>query len=153
DIAELALWYHDAIYASGASDSEERSAALLVDDARLLGIPDERTLAAAACVRATAHLAGATPVEPAAELVVDINLSILGRDVLRFMEFEYAVEEEYAAVPRLRYFLGRGRFLAGLLEAPAIFRTPSFRARYEGRARANISALLASPRYRSYRWL
>jgi predicted metal-dependent HD superfamily phosphohydrolase len=147
DIVELAIWYHDAIYEPCSSDSEERSATLLEGDARSLEIRGERALAAAKCVRATAHLAGAAPSDPATDLIVDIDLSILGRDVLRFMEFEYAVAEEYAAVSRASYFLARGRFLAGLLASPSIFRKQHFRGRYEERARANIAALLDSPRY------
>jgi hypothetical protein len=43
---------------------------------------------------------------------------------------------------------GRGRFLAALLDRPHIFRTEHFRGRYEQRAREQIAALLASPRYR-----
>jgi predicted metal-dependent HD superfamily phosphohydrolase len=152
DIAEFALWYHDAIYEPRARDCEERSAALLREDAASLDVPQDRALAAAACVRATAHLAGAAPSEPAADLVVDIDLSILGRDVLRFMEFEYAVAEEYAGVPPATYFLARGRFLSALLASPSIFRTNHFRERFEATARTNIAAVLRSPRYRVHRW-
>jgi len=153
DIAELALWYHDAVYEPRAHDCEERRAALLLEDAAALGIPADRAQAAARCVRATAHLAGPAPSEPATDLVLDIDLSILGRDPLRFMEFEYAVAEEYADVPRVRYLLARGRFLAGLLASPSIFRTEHGRARFEASARANVAALLRSPRYRIHRWL
>jgi predicted metal-dependent HD superfamily phosphohydrolase len=152
DIAELALWYHDAVYEPRARDCEERSAALLCEDGASLEIPRPCALAAAKCVRATAHLSGETPAGPAADLVADVDLSILGRDVIRFMEFEFAVAEEYASVPSTLYFLARGRFLAKLLAAPTIFRTDHFRARYEASARANLSALLRSPRYRVHRW-
>jgi predicted metal-dependent HD superfamily phosphohydrolase len=68
------------------------------------------------------------------------------------MEYEHAVAEEYAFIPRLSYQLGRGRFLASLLAAPSIYRTAHFRERYEERARSQIGALLRSPRYRRYRW-
>ena len=38
--------------------------------------------------------------------------------------------------------------------APAwIFRTAAFRERDEQRARVQVAELLASPRYRAYRWL
>jgi predicted metal-dependent HD superfamily phosphohydrolase len=93
------------------------------------------------------------PREAVTELVVDIDLSILGRDPLRFMEFEYAVAEEYARVRRPAYFLARGRFFASLLASPSIYHGDHFVKRYEARARANISALLGSPRYRVHRWL
>lgn len=153
DVAELALWYHDAVYAPGVRDAEAQSASLLADDGEVLGLPCERVDAAALCVRATSHLAGAAPSEPLTDLVVDIDLSILGRDPLRFMDFEYGVAEEYAAMPALRYTLARGRFLASLLASPSIFRTAHFCERYEKPARDNLTALLRSPRYRAHRWL
>ena len=155
DLAELALWYHDAVYVATAHDNEERSAALLLEDASALGLgPVARE--AADCVRATAHLAGVVPEGSASELVVDIDLSILGREPLRFMDYEYAIADEYASVGWTRYVLGRARFLNALLERPSIFRTPALAERYEQSARRNIAALLASKRYscaRRFGWL
>lgn len=148
DIVELALWYHDVIYTAGAHDNEERSAQRLLDDAALLGVDADTTRAAADLIRATAHLDGGRATTPAAELIVDIDLAILGREPLRFMDFEYAVAEEYASVPRALFFRGRRKFLESLLASPSIYRTEAFHARYEATARTNITRLLGSPRYR-----
>jgi predicted metal-dependent HD superfamily phosphohydrolase len=152
DPAELALWYHDAIYEPGGQACEDRSAALLEADAAALGIAAEAAALAIAAVRATAHGALA-PGAPVTDLVLDVDLSILGRDALRFMDYEHAIEEEYAppSIPAFRW--ARGRFLAALLARPQIFRTPAFRERYERRVRVQIAELLASRRYRAYRWL
>jgi predicted metal-dependent HD superfamily phosphohydrolase len=147
-VVELALWYHDLVYEPLASDCEERSAQALLRDAAALAIPDARAQLAAELVRATAHAGAPAPGNPAADLVVDIDLSILGRDVLRFMDYDHAVEEEYCAVPVAAFRTGRRRFLAGLLARPQLFRTEQFRRRYEARARKQIEVLLASPRYR-----
>ena len=148
DIAELALWYHDAVYVPTAHDNEERSAQLLVEDARTLGLAG-KVDEAVACIRATAHMSGIVPQGSAAELVVDIDLAILGREPLRFMDYEYAIAEEYAAMSWTRYAIGRSRFLADLLQRPDIFRTTHFHERYEERARRNVESLLASRRYRT----
>src|SRR5205814_4664388 len=86
----------------------------------------------------------------ATDLIVDIDLSILGRDPLAFMDYEYSVEEEYAAIPTAAYRTARGQFLASLLAAPFIYRTPAFRARCAEGARAQIRALLDGPRYRRH---
>ncbi|MBI3072563.1 MAG: hypothetical protein HYY84_10655 [Deltaproteobacteria bacterium] len=157
DRMELALWYHDAVYIPRASDSEERSARLLLEDATALAIPSGVATEAARLVRATAHLSKSSGAgEPSAadeDLVIDIDFAILGQDVLRFLEFEFAVEEEYRGIPGLVYFFKRGRFLASLLGTTPVYRTERFRALYEHRARDNISALLESPRYHWYRWL
>lgn len=147
DLAELALWYHDAIYEAGAHDCEERSARLLASDAADLAIPGTVANAAAELVRATAHGRAATRSDLAAQLVLDVDLSILGKDPLRFMDFDYGVEEEYAAIPTRAFRTGRARFLATMLERDSLYLTDQFHARYEQRARLQIAALLASPRY------
>jgi predicted metal-dependent HD superfamily phosphohydrolase len=154
-LAELALWYHDVVYVPGRGDSEARSAARLEADGSDLGLPDDVTARAAALVRATAHL-GADPEAPLpddAALVVDVDLAILGQPPERFLRFEHAVREEYAGVPRLLYFARRKAFLRRLLAAGHVYRTEAFRRRYEARARANVEALLRSPRYRWWRWI
>lgn len=147
-IVELALWYHDVVYEPGGVDCEERSAEALLADARELAIPSDVAGAAAEAVRATAHVnARSIATTPETDLVLDIDLSILGRDALRFMDYEYAVEEEYAAVPTPQFRRGRARVLAALLARPFIYRTEAFRERYEQAARAQLTALLESPRY------
>jgi predicted metal-dependent HD superfamily phosphohydrolase len=152
DAAELALWYHDAVHEPGEPACEARSAALLESDAATFGIGGEAVAWAIAAIRATSHTIS-TPTAPVTDLVLDIDLSILGRDTLRFMDYEHAIEEEYAPSSILAFRCARGRFLAAILARPQIFRTTAFRERYEQRARTQITALLASPRYRAYRWL
>ena len=154
DPVELALWYHDAVYEPRRGDNEERSAELLISHAVDLAIPQPTATRAAELVRATKHTGPGPAARHAAfDLVHDVDMSILGSDVLRFMDYEYAVEEEYASMPALAYELGRGRFLASLLAAPSIYRSSGFRERYEERARSQIGALLRGPRYHRYRWL
>ncbi|HEY0986750.1 MAG TPA: hypothetical protein VGD80_06840 [Kofleriaceae bacterium] len=126
----------------------------LLRDAVTLAIPDASARRAAELVRATAHAwARGAPSNAAADLVVDIDLSILGRDFLRFMDYEYGVEEEHSSVATVAFRCGRGRFLKALLARPHIFRTAYFRDRYEQRARTQIADLPATKRYRKYRWL
>lgn len=149
DVVELALWYHDAVYEPGAADCEERSARLLAADAARLALPAGVVDHAEALVRATAHASAPPPAgDPAADLLLDIDLSILGRDPLRFLDFDHGVEEEYAAIPTEAFRRGRAAFAAGMLARPRIFRTEGLRTRFEAHARRNLAALLASPRYR-----
>ena len=156
DLAELALWFHDAVYVPGARDNEESSAKLLLAESRRLQLDRATADAAAALVRATAHEGSGGEPGPEEALMLDIDLSILGSDPLRFMEYEYAIEEEFEKIPRMRFRIGRGRFLASLLARPKIFRTDLFRERSEATAREQLSALLGTPRYRAFRltrWL
>jgi predicted metal-dependent HD superfamily phosphohydrolase len=62
---------------------------------------------------------------------MDVDLSILGSDRVRFLEYEYPIGEEFEKTSKLKFRIGRGRFLASLLARPSIFRTTYFRDRYE----------------------
>lgn len=152
---ELALWYHDVIYDPVARDNEPRSAQRLLADARALGLPTDLAVAAARCVRATAHLRrpGDAALTPDEALVVDVDLAILGQEPLRFMEFEHAVREEYASIPAAVYFWKRRAFFRALLAAERIFHTDAARLRLEAQARENLAGLLGSDRYRWACWL
>ncbi len=153
DVIELALFFHDAIW-RGAPDDEVQSAALLQKAGKDMGLPAATLEHAVALVLCTAHdqpLAGAVA---GADLVRDIDLAVLGTDVLGFLEYDDAVCEELSAwhhpwVVRI----GRGRFLGNLLKQRAIFKTSALNDRYEAAARANLEAVWGSPRYRVARLL
>ena len=155
DAVELALWFHDAVYVPAAADNEESSARLLIQESRRLRIDAATAERSATLVRATAHPT-AEALAPEAALMLDVDLSILGSDPVRFLEYEYAIGEEFQDTPRLKFEIGRGRFLTSLLARPSIFHTDFFRERYEAVAREQLSALLRTPRYRTFRltrWL
>jgi predicted metal-dependent HD superfamily phosphohydrolase len=151
NVVELALWFHDAIYVARAPKNEERSSELVLGECQRLHIDRKIAEVAAALVRATAHDTCSEELGPEGALMLDVDLAILGSDPVRFLEYEYAIEEEFEKTPTLKLRIGRGRFLASLLARPAIFRTTFFHDRYEAAARSQISALLESPRYRAYR--
>lgn len=152
DVAELAIFFHDAVYVPGAKDNEAKSAALLLAESAALGIPAPCRESAAALVRSTAP--GAELATPEARLVHDVDYAILGADPLRFLDYDFSVEEELAkVVSGVRFILGRGEFLRETLAQAPVYRTVFFRERLEGRTRANITAILKSPRYRSSRGL
>ena len=156
DVVELALWFHDAVYVAGSPDNEASSAQLLLGECGRLKISRLTAERAGALVRATAHGAPGDEPGPEAALMLDVDLSVLGADPVRFLEYEYAIEEEFEKTSKLRFKIGRGRFLASLLARRSIFHTPWFRERYEVVARAQLSALLRSRRYRAFRltrWL
>lgn len=155
DLAELALWYHDAVYDPRGKDNEGKSARSLETDGAVLGLPTELTLRGANLVRATAHGSAGPSDDPLAALVCDIDLAILGRDAMRFLEFEDSVRMEYAHVGSLAFAIARGRFLASLMDLPRIYASQWAHERFEDAARRNIGELLGSPRYlawRVFRW-
>jgi predicted metal-dependent HD superfamily phosphohydrolase len=139
---QLALWFHDAIYDPRAQDNEERSAqwaaeALAAADADPALAPRVRAL-----VLATRH--AAVPEGADAQLLVDVDLSILGAPRARFDEYERQIRVEYAWVPEPAFRSARANVLRGFLARPRVFSTPWFHARLEEPARANLQRSLAS---------
>ncbi|WP_432726155.1 HD domain-containing protein [Variovorax sp. W6] len=132
----LALWFHDAIYDVHAHDNEARSA----DWARRALLDAGVDAAAAdrvhALVMATRH--DAVPEGRDAELLIDIDLSILGAERARFDEYERQVQAEYAFVPDEVRLPRRRAILQRFLDREAIYATPRMHAQLEARARANL---------------
>jgi predicted metal-dependent HD superfamily phosphohydrolase len=77
-----------------------------------------------------------------AEILVDVDLSILGAAPERFDQYERQVREEYAWVPHFLFRRERKAILKEFLARPRIFSTTHFRDRYEQQARSNIERSL-----------
>lgn len=142
DAVEWALWYHDVVYAPRAKDNEERSAEAARRACDAAGLPSAFADRVADLILATRH--DAVPADPDAQLVVDIDLSILGRDDAEFDEYERSVRAEYRWVPDLLFRPGRARILRGFLDRPSIFSTAHFHSRFEEQARRNLRRSLAA---------
>jgi predicted metal-dependent HD superfamily phosphohydrolase len=142
DEIELALWFHDAVYDSHASDNEERSAAWAVTDLETVGIDVAVRTRVSDLILATKHKQ--PPISRDAELIVDIDLSILGRDWEAFSAYDRAIAEEYGWVPRDQYRAGRTAVLEGFLSRRTIFQTEFFRVRFEEQAKQNITAAISA---------
>lgn len=141
DEVELALWFHDAIYDIKGHDNEQRSAdwarAALVDAGVVADIVDR----VHALVMATRHTA--VPAGRDEQLLVDIDLSILGAERARFDEYEQQIRKEYAYVPGFLFRAKRREILKGFLDRPAIYSTPHFHDALEARARNNLHRVTA----------
>ena len=136
---ELALWFHDAIYDTHRHDNEERSAQWAVATISRSSPPAAKRVYA--LVMATRHEAQAQGIDT--NILVDVDLSILGAGAQRFDEYEAQVRREYAWVPETRYRSGRRKILSGFASRARVYGTEFFFERYEARARANITRALA----------
>ena len=135
---ELALWFHDAVYDPQASDNEARSAAWAEASVRAAGCDAAIAQRVAALVQATAHEAPPAVTGPDVDLLLDIDLAILGAAPARFDEYEQQVRLEYAHVPDEAFRSRRAALLRALLARPALYRTEVFRTPLEATARANL---------------
>jgi predicted metal-dependent HD superfamily phosphohydrolase len=77
-----------------------------------------------------------------AELLLDIDLAILGALPERFQAFERDIRKEYAAVPESLYRLARRIVLQGFIERERIYHTAKGRALLEAQARINLQGAL-----------
>ena len=71
-------------------------------------------------------------------MLVDIDLSILGAESMRFDEYENQVRAEYSWVPAFLFRSTRKKILQGFLARPSIYATAHFQQRLE-KKRAKIS--------------
>lgn len=76
---------------------------------------------------------------PDAGLLVDVDLSILGKDEPRFSEYEAQIREEYRWVPGIVFKPKRAEILQRFLDRKRIYTTDVFAAKYEESARRNLT--------------
>lgn len=132
----LALWFHDAIYDVHRHDNEERSADWAQQALRAAGVAEDAARRVHALVMATRH--DAQPEGTDAQLLVDIDLSILGAPAARFAEYERQIRIEYAHVPPEVFEPRRRAILGSFLARDPLYLTTSVRARLETQARLNL---------------
>jgi predicted metal-dependent HD superfamily phosphohydrolase len=141
---ELALWLHDVIYDPRRGDNEEQSAEFaraLCREARAGDLVERRVVD---LILVTKH--NATPVNADAQLVVDIDLAILGQPEERFWRYEREIREEYAFVPEEVFRAKRAEILEKFLERERIYATDFFFGKYEELARENLRKSIAALR-------
>jgi predicted metal-dependent HD superfamily phosphohydrolase len=133
---EIALWFHDAIYELRSSENEVQSADWARTELVAAGVQRDAAERVHALVLVTRH--SALPVSADEQLLVDIDLSILGASAERFAEYEAQVRQEYRWVPDFVFCSKRKAILAEFLERKSIYSTCHFQALLESRARANL---------------
>ncbi len=133
---ELALWFHDAIYDTRRQDNEERSADWARSTVLAASLPTSVAERVHALIMATRH--NAVPSGTDEQIVVDVDLSILGARPERFDEYENQVRDEYFWVPGMVFRPKRRAILKEFLERPTIFSTQKFIDAYEAQARQNL---------------
>ena len=140
---EMALWFHDAVYDPRRDDNEQRSADWARDSIRAAGCDEQVAERVHALVIATKSRA-AEGDDPDTQLLVDIDLAILGSAPARFDEYEQQVRREYGHVSDEAWREGRAKVLRSFLARPRIYATDAYRDALEARARENLSSSIAA---------
>lgn len=139
---EMALWFHDAIYELKRHDNEEQSAALARTVLTAAAVAPASIQRIEDLILATRHTA--LPVSPDKQLLVDIDLAILGADTLRFAEYEKQIRDEYSFVPKWIFNHKRSAILQTFLARERIYSTDVMFAKREAEARINLRAAIGA---------
>ena len=144
----IALWFHDAIHDPKAGSNEMNSAAWAAPSLVRAGIDSDTAQRVHDLVmsteQATQHDAPAALSSGAdAQLLVDIDLAILGSPPERFERYDQDVRKEYAWVPDFRYRDQRAQVLQGFLNRPRLYHGEAAVDLLEGQARINLVAALS----------
>jgi len=134
---ELAVWFHDVVYNTRSDQNEQESADWAARSLAGGGIAKERIALVVSLILATRHAAVPDGLE--AQLIVDVDLSILGRPPTEFQEYEQKIRREYRWVPGIIFRRKRAEVLESFLGRPNIYSTEEFRDRYEEAARTNLA--------------
>jgi predicted metal-dependent HD superfamily phosphohydrolase len=147
DAVEMALWFHDAIYVSGAKDNESRSAELFQQwsDEHAEWTFRRRVHD---LIMVTTHREW--PRWEDERFIVDIDLSGFGLPWDEFERDGHLIRAECVAMTDEEYYPGQLRFLLSLQNRPTFFFTDYFQQRYELAARANTRRVVESLRARGY---
>jgi predicted metal-dependent HD superfamily phosphohydrolase len=142
DAIALAIIFHDVVYDPRRQDNEQQSAIVARERLTALGFATSLVQKVVAYIEATQH--GREDFEdPDLALLLDLDLSTLACAPEAYRLYAAAIRREYGHVPDALYRVGRRQILQGFLARERIYRTPLLSARWEARARANISAEIA----------
>jgi predicted metal-dependent HD superfamily phosphohydrolase len=136
-VAELAVWFHDAVY-DGERDAEERSA-----------VWAEEALAGTAYAAEVARLVRLTEThdpagdDSAGQALCDADLAILAMPQERYDAYVAGVRREYDYLADSDFAAGRAAVLHNLAGRDRLFHTAYGRENWEPAARVNLERELA----------
>ncbi|MEM7657703.1 MAG: hypothetical protein AAF399_16345 [Bacteroidota bacterium] len=133
----LALWFHDCVYDSHRSDNEQASARMAQEWLSKADVSPSRIAQVAHLVLLTD---GHQPVHGTYDehWLLDADLSILGQESARYLQYAREIRKEYAFIPWPEYQSGRRAVLKRFLERPQLYFTEEYRDQYEEQARRNL---------------
>lgn len=137
DTVKVALWFHDFVYDTYATDNEEQSAIVAINHCPpYMPIKEIKQLILAT----KQHIAGDNQ---NAQILLDVDLSILSEPPEVFDKYERDIRLEYDWVSQEAYREGRTKILKMFLDREAIYYTEAMKPR-EAIARNNIYRSLKS---------
>jgi len=140
----LAIWFHDIIYDTQASNNEEQSARLFREAAQQLQLPISLINQVNGYILQTKYIDNLISTSLLCDLFLDIDLSILGQDPVIYQEYTQQVRQEYSWVPQEIYNVKRAEILRRIMSWKSIYRSTHFGMKYEVQAKINLSTEVAT---------
>jgi len=139
----LGAWFHDAVYAPGRDDNEERSAFVA---AEALEIAAASPSLISEVVRLVLVTRDHTPAadDEAGAILSDADLRILASDAEMYGRYIANVRKEYQLIPDEVFFPARKEILQRFMDRPHLFATQFARDQWEQSARRNLAAEIDS---------
>ncbi len=138
----LAAWFHDAVHEHNPPHDEVSSAALTVELLDGLLATSEIVEVQRLVLLTIDHRPA--PEDAAGCKLADADLAILGSSPLRYAESVRDIRLEYATCSDDEFRRGRAEVLQGFLARDPLFHTVAGQERWQGSARRNIGAELAT---------
>lgn len=135
---ELALWFHDAIYKPRSSANELDSANWCSEFLQSNKVDSSVIERIHQLIMITCH--NAVPATNDEQLLVDIDLAILGAPEDVYWQFEDNVRKEYQWVPGFIFRAKRKEILQGFLKRERIYHHDYSFESLEAQARVNLQA-------------
>ncbi|WP_246843103.1 hypothetical protein [Allokutzneria sp. NRRL B-24872] len=143
DVLTLAICAHDVVYNGQPGEDERASAAWARHHLADADVPGEVIDRVAALVLATiTHEAAGE--DSLADVLLDVDLAILGAPQEKYDAYVRAVRAEYSHVADEQWRVGRAAVLRSLVERDVLYRTADARRRWDSFARNNMRRELAA---------
>lgn len=140
DSLVFAIWFHDFVYQSTATDNEEQSAEVAHRLLEKLQVSSERIRKVKQMILTTKnHMGLPEDADEDTKLLLDFDLKILGAERKDYITYTKQIRKEYWLIPDVLFKPGRKKVLQKFLEAKFLFKTNEFRTLYEKKARENIA--------------
>jgi predicted metal-dependent HD superfamily phosphohydrolase len=150
DAVEMAIFYHDAVYDTRATDNEEKSAELFLTVAEWSNLAESFICEVSRIILASKHTE--LPRGVNCRVLCDIDLAILGQPEEVFDEYDCRIREEYNWVPEEQFRTGRLEIMEGFLGRPFVYSTQFFRGKYGRQARMNLLRSMERLRGSPFLW-
>ena len=133
----LAIFFHDEIYDTRSHENEAQSAKWATESLTKLNLPNATIDRITYLIHLTKHHP-AQPTDLNAQLLLDLDLSILATPPIQYQTYAQAIRQEYSWVPETDYRKGRSQILQNFLNRDRLYHHPEMH-HHEQQARTNLN--------------